>query len=192
MELHTSLREIIGTLKEFYDADPADSHHAPESKERQKSRPDGLRSRLLLWRSSPQWMRDDLDNIYMLLFRFIGKGFQLALCVGWLATQESVVLVPAPVVFAPWSMLLDRGEPCDSLQFACSVLSIEAVDPLHALSQVHWQGALDDGVDGMKGDTIKLLSDDDGSRKRGVPCGHLARQLSHSFRSLDDKGDGAD
>ena len=98
-------------LKEFKDADPADSHHSLEWTECQKSRVEGLRSRLLLWRSAPQWMRDDLEIIYMLLFWFIGNGFQLALCnVGWLATWESVVLVPGPIVFAPWSVLLDRGE----------------------------------------------------------------------------------
>ena len=31
---------------------------------------------------------------------------------GWLTTQEFVILVPDPIVFAPWSVLLDRGEPC--------------------------------------------------------------------------------
>ena len=75
----------------------------------------------------------------------------------------------------------------------------------HAPSQVHRKGDLGEEADGTKGDTIKLLSDDDGSRKRGVPCGHLARQSfifstrlllnlfygKASFRSLDDNGDGA-
>ena len=52
-----------------------------------------------------------------LLFWFVGEGFELALCnVGWLATRESVVLAPKPIVFAPWSVVLDRGEPCDSCQ----------------------------------------------------------------------------
>ena len=59
----------------------------------------------------------------------------------------------------------------------------------------------------MKGDTVKLLSDDDGSRKRGVPRGHLARDITQDsvffssclfwnlpdgeapFLSLDDNGD---
>ena len=105
MGMQTSGCEILGVLKRFDDADPADSHHAPAWKERQKSRVAGLRSRSLLW-SSSQSMREDQENIYMPLFRFIGNGFQLALCnVGWLATQQSVVLV---------SVLLDRGEPCDS------------------------------------------------------------------------------
>ena len=78
-----------GILKKFKDADPADFHHAREWKERQKSRIQGLRSRLLMWRLSPESMRDDLENI-LLLFRFVGNGFQLALCnVSWLATRES-------------------------------------------------------------------------------------------------------
>ena len=181
-------------------------------------------------------MRDDLENIYMLLFRFVESGFQLALCnVGWLATQESVVFVPDPIVFAPWSVLVDRGEPCDNcqdtsdevaffgdrqerrppathrrLEVVCSVPHIAAVDSSprrgvvpfflsHTLSPVHRQGDLGDEADGMKGDTIKLRSDDDGNRKRGVPCGHLARQSSFSgclFLNLSDGeasfGDGAD
>ena len=109
--------EIIDILKKIKDADPADSHHAQEWKERQRSRMEGLRSKLLMWRLSPESMRDDLENIYMLLFRFDGNGFQLALCsVSWLATRESVVLVPDPIVSAPWYVLLDRGELCDSCQ----------------------------------------------------------------------------
>ena len=92
MGIQTSGCEIIELLKKFKDTDPADSHQAPEWKERQKNRVEGVRSRLLLWRSSPQSMREDF----------------------WLATQKYVVLVPDPIVFAPWSLLLDRGEPCDS------------------------------------------------------------------------------
>ena len=77
MEIHTSVGEIIDILKKFKDADPADSHHAPEWEERQKSRVDGLRSRLLLWRSSPHSMSEDLENIYMLLFQFVGHAFHI-------------------------------------------------------------------------------------------------------------------
>ena len=33
-----------------------------------------------------------------------------------LACDPSVVLVPDPIVFTPWSVLLHRGEPCDSCQ----------------------------------------------------------------------------
>ena len=90
---------------------------APEWKDRQRSRMEGLRSRLLMWRLSPESMRDDLENIYMLLFMYVGNGFQLAPCnVSWLATRESVVLVPDLIVFTSWSVRLDRGEPCDSCQ----------------------------------------------------------------------------
>ena len=61
-------------------------------------------------------LRDDLENIYALLFRFLGYGFRLEMSnVGWLATQQFVILVPDPILFSPWPVLLDRGEPCDSL-----------------------------------------------------------------------------
>ena len=173
-----------------------------EWKERQKTRIQGLRSRLLLWRLSPESMRDELENIDMLLFRFVGNGFHLALCnVSWLATRESVVLVPGPIVFASWSMLLDRGEPCDSCQdtpheaaSACFLSRASEEWPVtqkklapsvhgvcwekvkmiqeslsHALSQVHCKGDLGDDVDGMKGDTVKFLSDDADRTKRGAP-----------------------
>ena len=54
---------MIGILKKIKDADPADSHHAPEWEERQRSRMKGLWSRLLMWRLSPESMIDDLENI---------------------------------------------------------------------------------------------------------------------------------
>ena len=91
-----------------------------------------------------------------------------------------------PIVFAPWFVLLDRGEPCDSclpathrmLEFPCSVLSTGAVDssPRRGVvflffpmlyHQSTSRGDLGDEVDGMKGDTIKLLNDDDNRPKRG-------------------------
>ena len=60
-------------------------------------------------------LRDDLANIYALLFRFFGYGFRLAMSnVGWLATQQFVILVPDPILFAPWPVLLDQCEPCHS------------------------------------------------------------------------------
>ena len=34
--------------------------------------------------------------------------------VGWLAMQKFVILVPDPIVFALWPVLLDQGELCDS------------------------------------------------------------------------------
>ena len=58
--------------------------------------------------ASEMWLRDDLDEVYALLFRFLGNGFRMALCsVGWLTTQKFAILVPDPIVFAPWSALLD-------------------------------------------------------------------------------------
>ena len=55
-----------------------------------------------------------LENIYALLFRFLGFGFRLAMSnVGWHVTQKFVILVPDPIAFAPWPLLLDPGEPCD-------------------------------------------------------------------------------
>ena len=99
--IRTSGGEINGILKKFKDADPADFHHAPEWKERQKSRIEGLKSRLLMWRLSPESTRDGLESVYMVLFRFVGNGSS----VSWLAIWESVVLVPDPIVFAPWSVL---------------------------------------------------------------------------------------
>ena len=55
---------------------------------------------------SETWLNEDLEKIYALLFRNVGR----------LTTPEFVVLVPDPIGIAPWSVLLDRGEPCDSCQ----------------------------------------------------------------------------
>ena len=61
------------------------------------------------------WLRGDLEEVHALLFRFLGYGFRLAMSnVGWLVTQKFVILVPDPVGFAPWPVLVDPGEPCDS------------------------------------------------------------------------------
>ena len=54
-------------------------------------------------------LRDDLQNIYALLFRFLGYGFRLSMCnVGRAATQQFVILVPDPIIFAPWSVLHEQ------------------------------------------------------------------------------------
>ena len=52
------------------------------------------------------WLRDDLENIYALLFRFLGYGFGLAMSnVGWHVTQKFVILVPDPIGVSPsWSL----------------------------------------------------------------------------------------
>ena len=66
------------------------------------------------------WLREDLENFNALLFRFLGYGFRLAISnVGLLTTQKFVILVPdpivfAPFVFAPWLVL--HGKPCVTCQ----------------------------------------------------------------------------
>ena len=68
--------------------------------------------------ASELWLRDDLEEVYALLFRFLGFGFRLAMSnVGWHVTQKFVILVPDPIAFAPRPALLDPGEPCDICQY---------------------------------------------------------------------------
>ena len=43
-----------------------------------------------MWWLSPESMRDDLENIYMLLFRFLRNRFRLALCKHELACDPGV------------------------------------------------------------------------------------------------------
>ena len=71
--------------------------------------------------ASDLWLRDDLEGVYALLFQFLGFGFRLAMSnVGWHVTQKFVVLVPDPIGFAPWPVLLDPGEPSDICQHTSS------------------------------------------------------------------------
>ena len=139
MGIQTSGCEIVDILKKFKDADPADSHHASLFAAK-KQHTNTVTSE---WRSSPQSMREDLENIYALFFWFLGNGFQLALCnVGGLATWKFVVLVADPIVFAPWSVLLERGELGDSCQdapheAACASLPSQADKKRPCLS-VEW------------------------------------------------------
>ena len=68
--------------------------------------------------ASELWLRDDLEEVYALLFRFLGFGFRLAMSnVGWHVTQKFVILVPDPIAFAPRLALLDPGEPYDICQY---------------------------------------------------------------------------
>ena len=76
-------------------------------------------------------------------------------------------------------------------------LKMTQVALFYALSQVRRQGDLGGEVDGIKGDAVKFLGDDDGCRKRGVPfwssrkthlsklsCGSTSYcELSHGVRS---------
>ena len=58
--------------------------------------------------ASELWLRDDLEEVCALLVRFLWNSFLPALSnVGWLVTQKFVILVPDPIVHAPWSVLLD-------------------------------------------------------------------------------------
>ena len=121
MEIQTSGGEIIGILKKIKDAVPADSHHAPVWKERQRSRMEG--------------QIVDVEVISRIDEGRLGEHLHAALPVrpeqlpagalqhvSWLATRESVVLVPYPIGFAPWSVLFGRGEPCDNCQDTAHVV----------------------------------------------------------------------
>ena len=102
-----------------------------------------------MWRLSPESVRDDLKNIYMLLFRFLGNGFRLAQSkVSWLATREFVVFVPDPIGFAPWLVLFGRGEPCDSCQDTTHVVVLCFSCPMTCHKSTR-RGDLGDEVDGM-------------------------------------------
>ena len=62
-------------------------------------------------------LRDDLEEVYAVLFGFLGYGFRLAMSnVFWFVTQKFVILVLDPIGFAPWPVLLDPDEPCDICQ----------------------------------------------------------------------------
>ena len=74
-------------------------------------------------------MRDDLENVYMLLFWFFGNGFQLALCsVSWLSPGVRRSRAD-PIVFAPWSVLLsdDDGGPRETRFMALTTQSFPIV-----------------------------------------------------------------
>ena len=90
---------------------------------RQTSRVEGLRRRLSMWRLSPESMRDDLENIYMLLFRFLGNGFRLALCnVSWLATRSPRSGARSDRIRAVATAVRPRRALCDSCQDTAHVV----------------------------------------------------------------------
>ena len=60
---------------------------------------------LLTWAAS--LYGGEIIGILTVLFRFFGYGFRLAMCsVNWMEAREFAILVPDPIVFAPWA-----GEP---------------------------------------------------------------------------------
>ena len=60
-------------------------------------------------------MPQNLEKFYLLLFQCVGNGSQLAQCnVSWPPTRFWFVLLPDPIIFAPWSVLLGVGKRCGS------------------------------------------------------------------------------
>ena len=120
--------------------------------------------------------------------RFVENGFQLALCNrGWLTTQKFVIPVPDPIVFAPWSVLFDRGEPCVTavkIRHAlwCCVSLVPTPDHKSAGRAISWTQRSTGCSRSWSGrtarraeprnttnnDTIKLRRDDGGGPKRGA------------------------
>ena len=78
------------------------------------------------------WLRDDLEEVYALLFWFLGFGFRLAMSnVGWHVTQKFVILVPDPVLF-------DSGEPCDICQYTSSRPLLAGLLVTHQETKTTW------------------------------------------------------
>ena len=81
-------------------------------------------------------------------FRFLGYCFPLAMSnVGWLLTEKFVILVPDPIVFAPWSVLYGcTASFCDICQHTSSR------PPFAGLSVAPWNK--DDMGDGVPTDQL--------------------------------------
>ena len=92
--------------------------------------------------ASELWLRDDLEEVYALLFRFLGFGFRLVMSnVGRHVAQKFLILVPDPIAFAPRQPLLDPGEPFDICQYT------SFLPPIAGLSVAPWNK--DDMGDGV-------------------------------------------
>ena len=71
------------------------------------------------------WLRDDLENIYALLFRFVGYGFRLAMSnMGWLVTQKFVILVPDPIPALQLSLFQDTAD-CPPFVLLCRAADVQ-------------------------------------------------------------------
>ena len=112
MGIQTSSCDIVGVLKKLKDTDPADSHYAPEWKRAPEEQIRGTQEQIVA-----------VEVISMIDEGRLGEHLHAALPVrrerlpaG--ALQRGLAYDQESVVFAPWSVLLDRGEPCDSCQDA--------------------------------------------------------------------------
>ena len=82
-----------------------------------------------MWRLYQESIGDDLENICMLLFRFVGNGFQLALCnVSWLATESPSFPCPIPSS--------SRRGPCCSTE--ASVVTADKTRHTRPQARVSW------------------------------------------------------
>ena len=111
-------------------------------------------------------LRDDLQNIYALLFRFLGYSFQLAMSnVGWLATQQFVILVPDPIVFAPWPVLTKAGLATlvNKTQHHLLIKSLGCGGSDFFRTAAHWSGT--------RSDFFRTAAHWIGTRSE---CGHLS------------------
>ena len=128
MEIHTSLDKIIVFLTK--DADPADSLHASLDAARKQDfvKQDTVTVTILtnLWQGEAVVCEggrrladgDHRDE----LRRGEAEEKEEVATETESATWEFVVLVPDPIVSAPWSVLFGRGEPSDSCQDTAHVV----------------------------------------------------------------------
>ena len=101
-----------------------------------------------------------------------------------LRTGESDVYQLPIAGLTPLALCCPIGEaPRVNVDFPLSMWCCVPFCPM-PLSQVHRQADLGDEEDGSKGDAVKFLGDEDGCRKRGVLCGHLARHISQDSLTL--------
>ena len=138
MEIHTSLEEIIDTLKKLKDADPADSDHPSldAAKKQHIVKQDTVTVTILT--NLRQGEAEEQEEVATETES---------------ATRGSVVLVRDPIVFAPWPVLFGRGEPCDSCQDTAHVVVSCFSCPMTChKSTGRAKGDLGDEVEGMKRD----------------------------------------
>ena len=121
--------EIVGILKKIKDADPADSHHASlrRSEETRHVKQDLVTVTILT--NLRQGEAVVLEEVVLLTVTIVtnsrwseAEEKEKVATETESATRESVVLVPDPIVSAPWSVLIGRGDPCDSCRDTAHVV----------------------------------------------------------------------